>query len=1071
MSQAAKDFAELLTNALHRIKEETKQPIYEIEDELSIPIRRSRETLEKWRRGNLPADLEQVKIVAGMLFEKKGLANRAEFELLLSYAGHPRPASAWQELFSPPQVDIPTPDDHFIEREDKLNELLRALQDTEVKVLSLCGPGGIGKTALVTAALQKLTPNREPPRIFSDGILYYNFYGRFSIDDAFRYIANFFGVKVSKETAPRDAARLSLRNRQALIVLDGAEEAENLQALLEIRDTTKILIVTRYEHVARGRRVIHLDPPQNDLAIQIFRAWSKSDQDEPELLTTDDNDNTGTETANEICELVGFLPLALRLAGRYMSQCHVKPSEYLELLKGTTLAVLHEDERQHASVSVLLDKIIEKIRKEAHPVLAVIGLLTYNSFNLEVIASALNSTTTAIVFAIGELVRFGMVKRLSDGRYQVIHRLVHTYATERVAVPPAALTRLATYYSRLVHEQTKLGGQGYARLNVERPHFIEIVEKCLKQGEWAHVWNLAYAMQAYLHFQHRITDLIKVNNAALSAAWETRNPQKQGEWLTILGNMYFMLGRYADAFSCHNKAVTICKESGDSSNLARCLLNLGIASDRCRRFNETVTYYEQALKITRELNQQDTEGKILLNWANAEAKKGRLDAAINLYQKALNILREIGDDDTEGDCLGNLAIAFDESGQVEQAHDYFQQTLALYRSLGDRYGEGRWLRQLGLFYNRQHELEKAIGCFKEVLAIGQEIGDRHSEGEALESLGNLRYNQEQYIEAIAYYEQALKVALEIDAQDHIVWIQCSIGDTYSAQGDLKQAIEYYNRTLEICTKFDKFDQEIAILRLLGSTHFQMGQAEQAIGYYHQAIDKTRDIGDVDTEVIYLNQLGELYENLTQVEQAIEHYQQAVLLAFKIGEFELGDAYLQRFATYCGKHNCPDRMIGVLKEITEMYPRLPKYHHYLGNYYLRLEKVDDAEKCYFAEAMLQKDSLAAYIALGVIKRYHGQDAESRIYFERALSIWNQKASRKSVSELDIRLLTSRFWIVLGLDQKSIGAFVFLRKALAEYNSWDFVWFSYYKLFANSPNPPSVLSEVTRLLEEAGAKLSE
>ncbi|MCP4696750.1 MAG: hypothetical protein GY862_07865 [Gammaproteobacteria bacterium] len=79
----------------------------------------------------------------------------------------------------------------FTGRKAELDKLLNDLRPG--KTITLCGPGGIGKTALAAEAVWKLAPGNEPPERFPDGIVFYTFYGRPDADLALEKIAYAFG--------------------------------------------------------------------------------------------------------------------------------------------------------------------------------------------------------------------------------------------------------------------------------------------------------------------------------------------------------------------------------------------------------------------------------------------------------------------------------------------------------------------------------------------------------------------------------------------------------------------------------------------------------------------------------------------------------------------------------------------------------------------------------------------------------------------------------------------------------------------------------------------------------------
>ncbi|MGB5686168.1 MAG: ATP-binding protein, partial [Candidatus Electrothrix sp.] len=105
--------------------------------------------------------------------------------------------------------------DHLVGREDLLKDVLAALQPG--KVVTLCGPGGIGKTALASRVAWELSPDGKPPACFPDGLIFYSFYGRKDVSLAFDHLVRSY-VDNSQDNSPEAVCHL-LANKQALIIL------------------------------------------------------------------------------------------------------------------------------------------------------------------------------------------------------------------------------------------------------------------------------------------------------------------------------------------------------------------------------------------------------------------------------------------------------------------------------------------------------------------------------------------------------------------------------------------------------------------------------------------------------------------------------------------------------------------------------------------------------------------------------------------------------------------------------------------------------------------------------------
>jgi hypothetical protein len=157
-------------------------------------------------------------------------------------------------------------------------------------------------------------PEPEPPARFPDGVLFYSFYGRPEPALAFAHLVRSYDDTAQDLSA--EAAYRLLSGKQALVVLDGAEEAADLPAVLAVTAGCGVLATSRKRADAAGAGRQELSPLDLAEALKLLQAWGKAQIDDK-------------AAARQICELVGGLPLALRLAGRYLDETGERAGDYL----------------------------------------------------------------------------------------------------------------------------------------------------------------------------------------------------------------------------------------------------------------------------------------------------------------------------------------------------------------------------------------------------------------------------------------------------------------------------------------------------------------------------------------------------------------------------------------------------------------------------------------------------------------------------------------------------------------------------------------------------------------------
>jgi tetratricopeptide (TPR) repeat protein len=626
--------------------------------------------------------------------------------------------------------------------------------------MTLCGPGGIGKTALAAEAIWTLAPAGDPPERFPDGIISHTFYNQPQAALALEAIARAYGEEPRPN--PAAAARRVLAGRRALLVLDGAEAADDLPAVLAARGGCGVLVTSRARQDAVADRQ-DLTPLPDPDAVQLLQAWG------------------GARAADEaaarcICELVGRLPLAVRLAGRYLAQREEDAADYLAWLQETPLAALDQGQRQQESVPLLLDRSTAQVSEAARRTLGVVGLLALSPFGREAVAAAMDAcpatastrggelvegvTPAEAGRFLGELVNYGLLLR-EAARYQVSHALVHTYARHRMSPPADVTGRLAAYYTTLAREQSALGLPGYALLDAERPHLMAILGACVTVQDWDGAESLAWAMDDYLDIQGHWTERVTAIEAGLAAARALGHRQDEGGFLRNLGNAYSALGEVGRAIEYYEQALEIACEIGDRRGEGAALGNLGNAYSALGEVGRAIGTFEQALEIAREIGYRRWEGNHLGNLGSAYLALGEVGRAIEYYEQALVISREIGDRRNEGNWLGNLGSAYLTLGEVGRAIEYHEQSLMISREIGDRRGEGTSLGNLGNAHSDLGEVGRAIEYHEQALVIAREIGNRRGEGNHLGNLGSVYLALGEVGRAIEYHEQALVILREI----------------------------------------------------------------------------------------------------------------------------------------------------------------------------------------------------------------------------------------------------------------------------------------------------------------------
>jgi tetratricopeptide (TPR) repeat protein len=590
----------------------------------------------------------------------------------------------------------PTPEPCFLHREEEITWLNERLLPGAV--VAVCGPGGMGKSALAAQAVSKLEASRFP-----DGIIFHSFYHQPSTEQALQSICEAFQVEA--KTGLESAVRQVLAGKQALLMLDGTEEADDLPAVLRLRGQCGVLITSRKRNDAQGIRR-DLKPLDEQPAAEVFRQYSGLAADDPSVAA--------------ICKLLGGWPVGLRIAGRYCSSTGESAAAYLRWLEQEPFKELGDGQHQEENAALLLRRSVAAVSEDARQVLGMAGALAFATMSGSPVAAILEDDERRARNTLGELVNYGLLERKEE-RWQTSHALIHTYARTELPLSTDALKRLAMYYIIFCYIASEEGVQGYARLDGERAHCLRLMESCLASKLWQEVKLLVGAITIYLDRQGWWTEKLTAVEMRLTAARQTGNRKDEG-W---------------------------------------CLNSLGYTCLKRGEYDKALAWFEQSLPIWRELGDREGEGTTLNNMAGVYRQQGKYELALETLQKSLSIRREIGDRRGEGESLNNIGSLYYAQGDNEQALSYYEQDLAICREGGDTIGEGTTLNNIAEIYRAQGKYSKALEYFEQDLAICRELGDRGLEAQCCWNIGLSYIDMGDLAKAEEYIAQAVQIAEQI----------------------------------------------------------------------------------------------------------------------------------------------------------------------------------------------------------------------------------------------------------------------------------------------------------------------
>ncbi|MCI5116187.1 MAG: tetratricopeptide repeat protein [Candidatus Electrothrix sp. AX1] len=317
---------------------------------------------------------------------------------------------------------------------------------------------------------------------------------------------------------------------------------------------------------------------------------------------------------------------------------------------------------------------------------------------------------------LNKLVDMGLLERQGEG-WQVSHSLIYAYVHKEMFLSDVTHKLLALYYRDFFERYSKAGPEGYALLDEERVHCLQVMESCLNREQWKEVRDLARAMWEYLDQSERWPEQLAAQKMRLIAA----------------------------------------RRAGDLREQVLCYHRLGYECRKRWEHEQAITYYTSALKRARKLNNNKEQILLLDSIAMIYQDLDKHEQALECYQQALSLCQKIGDQERESDILNYIGQLFEEQDNYDQALHYYKQALALGQEGGNRYGEAEVLDDIGAIYQSQGQFAKAMECQEQALNIYYELGDQEHQAESLINIGFTLAALDQFARA----EESMTLAVEM----------------------------------------------------------------------------------------------------------------------------------------------------------------------------------------------------------------------------------------------------------------------------------------------------------------------
>jgi predicted ATPase len=642
------------------------------------------------------------------------------------------------------QANIPVQRTVFVGREKEIAAAKELLLSKDVRLLTITGPGGIGKTRLgleIASALQEyfpggvhfvpLSPLRDPGLIAA-------------------LIVQTLGIRETGGQSSLEQLKRHLQDsahEPVLFLLDNFEhliQAAPLVAdLLAMAPNLKVLVTSRAALHVYGEREFpvpalgvpdaqaktSLDALSQFPAVALFVQRAVAAKPDFELS------QQNASAIIEICARLDGLPLAIELAAARVkvlspSAMRTRLASRLQLLTGGARDLPQRQQTLRAAFDWSHDLLSAAEQKLFRRLSVFVGGCTLDG--VEAVCDTKADLELDLLDGMSSMVDKSLLQQFEQANGEPRFLMLETireYAREKLEASgeDAATKRAHAAYCLVLAEEAAAesgaeGAEVRERIALEHDNFRAALDWLTETGDAD--WGLRLG-------------------TALFRFWESR------EFLTEGRDRLGKLLRMPSA-------------AAPTKARARALFAAGVLASEQGEIGVADALMMESLVIARQLGDQQGTA-VSLNARAVHARDlGNLALAHSLFQESLALWRELGDLKAMARALSNLASVLKMQGEFELAHSLCGECLAIFQGLGDRTGVAWSLNNQGDVARDQGDSAGARALYEQALGIFRELDDRWGIAGTLADLGNLAREQKNCPAALPLYRESLKIFQELD---------------------------------------------------------------------------------------------------------------------------------------------------------------------------------------------------------------------------------------------------------------------------------------------------------------------
>jgi predicted ATPase/DNA-binding SARP family transcriptional activator len=772
-----------------------------------------------WLSGQRSAALEQYARVRRILQQELGVEPSAETTALYEHIRAAATSTPSNE--SPPFTshNLPAQTTPLIGRKAELAQLADLLQQPTYRLLTLSGPGGIGKTRLALQVAAELLDD------FADGVCLVTLAPVTDPALVIPTIAQALGVQESSAQPLLKSLTIHLRARQLLLLLDNFEQviaaATLIADLLAAAPQLTVLVTSREVLHLYGEHEFPVPPltlpdlqclpALPDLnqyeAVRLFIARAQAVH--PDFAVTDET----APAVAEICHRLDGLPLAIELAAGRIRL--LSPQDMLQRLE-SPLKFLTGGRRdlpaRHQTLRAVIDWSYNLLPAGEQQLLARLAVFV-GGWTLEMAETVCDE----LKIENEKLSNQAPERTFFNSQFSILNLLEALVAKSLVHRQPAGGQELART-------------PRFAMLEAIREYALERLEasgeaEAMRSRHLLFFRDLGEAAEPHLHSPEQLPWLIHLDDdhpnirAALAWALESGAYDDGFRLATAINRFWNLRGHDREGDQWMQRFLAVPQPVARATR-AHALPAAAFFAVLRGNLEQARAWAVEGISISREISdfQSLIHSLIMLGWSERDV--GR---RVALTDEALIEARKLGDTWWIAMALWFKSEIYVGQDNV-QAQALMEASLPLFRRIGDAWSIGMNLAELGDVVYRHGQYDRATLLFEESLAQLTAIGHSSGLAVALLGLGKAAYDRGEYARAADLLDDALA---RLSGHPPLAAALCARGKVALAQGDAELATALFEESRDLCQTLDNKAGKALALHLLGRVARQQGELARA----------------------------------------------------------------------------------------------------------------------------------------------------------------------------------------------------------------------------------------------------